>query len=77
MTKELSVQFGLNYRIGDAVIPTFELDIKNTIRVGVSYDVNTSGFNEATQGKGSPEFSIIYTFNKVKPLAEKKLCPLY
>lgn len=77
MTKELSVQFGLNYRIGDAVIPTFEFNLKNTIRVGVSYDLNTSGFNEATQGKGSPEFSIIYTFNKVKPLGEKKLCPLY
>ena len=51
MTKELSIQFGLNYRIGDAVIPTFEFEIKKTIRVGVSYDVNTSGFNEAKQGK--------------------------
>lgn len=77
MTKELSVQIGLNYRMGDAVIPTFELNIKNTIRVGLSYDLNTSGFNEATQGKGSPEFSFIYTFNKVKPLEEKKICPLY
>lgn len=77
MTKELSIQFGLNYRVGDAIIPTFEIDIKKMIRVGISYDVNTSGFTQATEGKGSPEFSIIYTFNKVKPIRENKLCPLY
>lgn len=77
MTKELSVQFGLNYRVGDALIPNIEVDFRNTIRVGVSYDVNTSNFTEATNGKGSPEFSIIYTLNKVAPLDKKKICPLY
>lgn len=77
MTKELSIQFGVNYRLNDAVIPTFEIEIKRLIRFGVSYDVNISGFTEVTQGNGSPEFSIIYTFNKVKPLNERKLCPLY
>lgn len=77
MTKELSIQFGLNIRNQDAIIPTFEIDFRNTIRVGVSYDVNTSSFVEATNRRGSPEFSIIYTLNKVKPLKEKKLCPLY
>lgn len=77
MTKELAIQFGANYRVGDALIPTFEIDFRNTIRIGVSYDVNTSIFTEATNGKGSPEFSIIYTLNKVKPLNERKLCPLY
>ncbi len=77
LTKELSIQFGGNYRLGDAVIPTFEIDFRNMIKLGLSYDVNTSGFTEATNGKGSPEFSIIYTLRKVKPLNEKKLCPLY
>jgi len=77
MTKELSIQFGLSYRNQDAVIPNFEVEWKKLIRVGVSYDVNTSGFTEATNGKGSPEFSIIYTFRKVKPVGEIKLCPLY
>ena len=77
MTKELSIQFGMNYRVGDAMIPTFEIDYRNTIRVGISYDVNTSVFTEATKGKGSPEFSIIYTLNKVKPIDHKKICPLY
>ena len=77
MTKELSIQFGANYRVGDAIIPTFEIDFRNMIKLGLSYDVNTSGFTEATNGKGSPEFSIIYTLRKVKPLGEKKLCPLY
>jgi len=77
MTKELSIQVGANYRVGDAIIPTFEIDFRNMIKLGLSYDVNTSGFTEATNGKGSPEFSIIYTLRKVKPLDEKKLCPLY
>lgn len=77
MTKELSIQFGANYRFGDAIIPTFEIDFRNMIKLGLSYDVNTSGFTEATNGKGSPEFSIIYTLRKVKPLEERKLCPLY
>ena len=77
LTKELAVQFGLNYRVGDAVIPNIEIDFRNTFKVGVSYDVNTSTFTEATNGKGSPEFSIIYTLNKVAPLEKKKICPLY
>ena len=77
MTKELAIQFGVNYRNGDAIIPTFEIELKKMIRVGLSYDVNMSSFSEATQRKGSPEFSIIYTLNKVKPLREKKICPLY
>jgi len=77
MTKELAIQFGANYRVGDAIIPTFEIDFRNMIKLGLSYDVNTSVFTEATNGKGSPEFSIIYTLRKVKPLNEKKLCPLY
>ncbi|HFC00838.1 MAG TPA: type IX secretion system membrane protein PorP/SprF [Phaeodactylibacter sp.] len=77
MSKELAIQFGMNYRVADALIPTFEIDFRNTIRFGVSYDVNTSIFTSATNGKGSPEFSIIYTLNKIKPLGDKKLCPLY
>lgn len=77
MTKELAIQFGLNHRLGDSMIPTFEIDIKNTLKVGLSYDITTSNFTEATGRRGSPEFSIIYTLNKVKPLDEVKLCPLY
>ena len=77
MSKELSIQLGANLRVGDAVIPNIEIEYRNTYKVAISYDVNTSNFNEATSGKGSPEFTFIYTLKKVKPLEQTKICPLY
>ena len=77
MSKELSLQLGANYRVGDAVIPNIEIQYRNTFKVAISYDVNVSNFNEATSGKGSPEFSFIYTLKKIKPLDQNKICPLY
>jgi len=77
MSKELSLQLGANLRIGDAIIPNLEIEYRNTYKVAISYDVNTSNFNEATSGKGSPEFSFIYTLKKIKPLEKTKICPLY
>ena len=77
MSKELSIQLGANIRVGDAVIPNIEVEYRNTYKVALSYDVNTSNFNEATGGKGSPEFSFIYRLKKIKPLEKTKICPLY
>ena len=77
MSKELAIQLGANLRVGDAVIPNLEIEYRNTYKVAISYDVNTSNFNEATSGKGSPEFSFIYTLKKIKPLEKTKICPLY
>lgn len=77
MSKELALQLGANVRVGDAVIPNLEIEYRNTYRVAISYDVNTSNFNEATNGRGSPEFAFIYTLKKVKPLEKTKICPLY
>ena len=77
MSKELSLQLGANLRVGDAIIPNLEIEYRNTFKVAVSYDVNVSNFNEATNGRGSPEFSFIYNLKKVKPLEKTKICPLY
>jgi type IX secretion system PorP/SprF family membrane protein len=52
--------FGAYYRLGDAVIPVVSLDYKN-VRVGLSYDVNMSDLNTATNYKGGFEVSLNYT----------------
>ena len=77
MTKELALQLGWAYRRGDAIIPTFELEFRKSLKLGLSYDVNTSGFSAATGRQGSPEFSLMYMINKVRPLEQSKICPLF
>lgn len=69
-TKELALLFGLSYRfngegigVGDAIIPNVEMRHK-AWNFGLSYDINISDFNIATNNFGGPEFSVIYTFRK-------------
>ncbi len=76
--KQIALQLGFGYRFedfGDAWYPMFQLDYNN-IRVGLSYDVNISDFNIATERNGGPEVSARYIFKKVKPLPSRKFCPL-
>ncbi len=54
------LSFGAYYRIGDAVIPVIAMDYKN-FRVGLSYDVNTSSLNTASNYRGGLELSFNYT----------------
>lgn len=75
---EIAVQLGANYRFGDfgdSVIPTVEFMVQQW-KVGVSYDVNTSEFQAATDRKGGPEVSIQYVISKIKPLPMMKVCPI-
>ena len=74
--REISVQPGVSFRLGDAIIPTFEIQYQNW-RVGLSYDVNTSAFEVATNGKGGPEISVEYIISKVKPPKIFKVCPIF
>jgi type IX secretion system PorP/SprF family membrane protein len=81
--KELAVQLGINYRanpgnsfVGDALIPTIEVHYTKW-HVGLSYDINVSGFKEATNGRGGPELSMSYRCINVKPLKENKICPIF
>jgi hypothetical protein len=46
-------------RINDAIIPYLGLEF-NGLRIGASYDVNTSELKAATGNRGGSEFSIIY-----------------
>lgn len=59
--EDLTLYGGLWFRASgtDAVIPYIAGDYKN-FRLGLSYDVNVSSLNEASNGKGGFEISLIY-----------------
>jgi type IX secretion system PorP/SprF family membrane protein len=78
--REVAIQVGANYRFnsfGDAIIPAVELHLHNQWRVGVSYDINVSDFQVATNNYGGPEVSVQYLITKVRPLDKFKLCKLF
>ena len=47
------------FRFGDALIPYIGIEI-NGLRIGASYDINTSNLKSATASRGGSEFSLIY-----------------
>jgi type IX secretion system PorP/SprF family membrane protein len=75
--KELAIQgaVGFRSRYTDAVVPQVEILYK-TWQIGLSYDINTSGFDLATTARGGPEVSVIYRLYRVKPLPYFKTCPI-
>lgn len=78
-TKEMALQFTgafrFNTAFGDSVIPAVELHY-NTWIIGLSYDVNISPFQEATNRYGGPEIAIRYTVSNVKPINTFRICPI-
>ena len=54
-----SVYVGSWLRFGDAIIPYIGIEI-NGLRIGASYDINTSSLKAATASRGGSEFSLIY-----------------
>jgi len=56
-----SLIFGAMYRWDDAVVASFGFHIKSTV-LGISYDINTSPLNMATNGRGGLELSLNYIF---------------
>ena len=75
-TQELALLFGVATRLDDAVIPYLGMRLQNW-RAAVSYDINTSGFDVATNGRGGPEISLRHIITRVKPLEYCPLCPTY
>lgn len=63
-------------RSGDAVIPYVGL-LYNSLRLGISYDVNTSDLDRASNSRGGYELSLSYIIKKVKSTGIKPPCPLY
>ncbi len=73
---EMGLLFGGWHRWGDAIAFFAGLDY-TTLSVGISYDINISPFNVATNGNGGPELSVIYTIAKVKGMESYRSCPIF
>jgi type IX secretion system PorP/SprF family membrane protein len=58
-TGDVNVYLGSWVRLGDAIIPYMALEFSG-LRIGASYDINTSRLNKATLGQGGMEISLIY-----------------
>lgn len=71
------VNAGIYLRTKDALVLRVGYDIKQW-QFGMSYDINTSNFNVATNRRGAIEFAVIYIFKKEKIFTPKKRsCPVY
>ena len=78
LTTDVKLFAGGYYRVQDAVIAMVGIDYKR-IRLGLSYDVNTSSLKEASNSNGGFEISLSYTgclggFILDKPIF---FCPRY
>jgi type IX secretion system PorP/SprF family membrane protein len=72
-----SVYFGSWMRLNDAIIPYIGIEI-NGLRIGASYDVNTSSLKSATSSRGGSEFSLIYVKRKSEGKDAKGIpCPKF
>lgn len=70
-----SLYGGIWYRTSDALILTAGLDYFQW-NVGVSYDINTSQLQTASQRRGGLEISLTYIFRNFKPTYRRyKVCP--
>jgi len=71
-----ALQFTLGTRFTDALIPALQLE-RNNWTVGISYDVNISDFDVATNKRGGVEIAVIYRPIPVPPLTTAKSCPIF
>ncbi len=67
-----SIEIGGGIRLEDAFLLKAAFNYKMWV-LGLSYDINTSDFTEATQGNGGPEFSLGYILYR-PPV--NKICPV-
>lgn len=67
---------GAWYRFNDAAIPYIGIEI-NGLRIGASYDANTSSLKPASNTRGGMEVSLIYIKRPSDPNAKKLNCPRF
>lgn len=75
--KNYSFGIGIRDRWEDAIIP-FIAVYWNKFRFGFSYDITTSSLNTVNNGRGGPEFSLVYLTKNIKARPQKHvICPVY
>ena len=72
----VNIYLGSWYRLKDAVIPYVGLEFKG-IRIGASYDANTSLLKPASNSRGGMEISLIYIKNHSDPSLKRLNCPKF
>ncbi len=76
--RQLAVQLNFGYRFnddfGDGVFPGIELFYNGRSAV-LTYDINLTDFERATNGRGGPEFSLRYIIRRVRA-TPFRACPL-
>lgn len=73
---ETAMQLTVANRIGDAIIPAVQYERGNWT-VGLSYDINISGFDVATNKKGGFEVAVVYRTLPAPPVKNFKSCPIF
>lgn len=76
--KQVRLNFGLGYRVGDAVQVLLGAK-KKDLTVGFAYDINTSPLSAVSNYRGGFELAANYIIRIYKPpvIKEKALCPRY
>jgi type IX secretion system PorP/SprF family membrane protein len=74
--REIELHLGAAARFEDAIIPMVALGYDGW-KGGFAYDINTSAFDAATDGYGGPEFFLTYTFKKLWPFPQTKVCSIF
>lgn len=74
--REMSAQIGVMHRWDDAIVARIAFSYQ-AWQVGLSYDINISGFQTATRNNGGYEMSIQYIWSKVPDLGTTKTCPIF
>lgn len=71
-----NLYLGGGYRFSESIFPMVAVEF-NDIYVSFSYDIDQSGFNNTTNGRGGPELHFRYIMKSVKPLGLFKACPIF
>jgi type IX secretion system PorP/SprF family membrane protein len=72
-----NLYLGIWQRNNDAIIAALGLDYRQW-NVGVSYDINTSGLEVASNNRGGLEVAVTYIIQTFKPVIRRyKSCPVY
>ena len=76
--KDILLKSGIADRFNDALILYFGAEIDGLSCI-LSYDVNTSSLNNASNNKGGFEFALVYQWKSKKKIkiVEQEICPKY
>ena len=76
IAREVELHLGAANRLEDALIPMVAVGYDGW-KAGFSYDVNTSNFKAATDKAGGPEFFVTYTWKRLWPLEQTRVCSIF